>query len=175
MHLKVPHICIIRNNFAFSWRWLGVVWAYIFPVSSPYFLLCHCDDLACGHWKWMRLETIRVMYFRSVGTRSWRQSPPHLVPLNAQLDILRSKTSTTHGQLSKTQMLMPLGPLEVDSANDHQSHVFLPCGDPIGTSFHPAPGTPERPVGYSEVKNEPHSRSAFQNTNDHAFVAIGSG
>ena len=69
---------------------------------------------------------------------------------------------------------MPLRLLEVDSATDHQNHVFRLCGDPTVTALPPAPGTPEHLVGYSEVENEISSPSAFQRGIAHTFVAIGS-
>ena len=70
---------------------------------------------------------------------------------------------------------MPLRLLEVDSATDHQNHVFWLCGDPTVTVLPPASGTPEHSVGYSEVKNEFYSPSAFQRGIAHTFVAIGRG
>ena len=73
--------------------------------------------------------------FRPCGDPTVTSPPPMpLAPLNTKFGILRSKTSSTHHQLSSALSLMPLWPLEVDSARDHQNQVFRLCGDPAVTS-----------------------------------------
>ena len=55
--------------------------------------------------------------FRLCGDPTVTALPP--APLNTQLDILRSKMSFPHRQLSNAVSLIPLWLLKVDSATDH--------------------------------------------------------